>query len=392
MDFNTLRKKLKWDECVECGACLTRCRYMKFTIEEAQEEIAKVNRGEPSRVLQGCMSCYACNAFCERNTHPYERIHYSWNERYEKEGLPLRASYLMPSRRPNFREAIPFSKHEKALHQSWGIDDPPAKTVLYPGCNILAMPLLLPKTITELLPVWGRWDFCCGEMYFRMGIISAVEKIAANLTAFYSNRKLEEMVFVCPACYNMFTNVLPEQFGAKFSFRTTTFTDWFARKLEDGEITIKKKLKGDVVIQDSCHGRILGNKFMDSERSLLKTLGLNVIETSQNREDGLCCGMAAGCNSYSAIDLLRFGIKNLTALDRTAATSSVQYCTGCYLTSSIMRIFKPVGKKLTHTLEWVGQALGDEIAPGNYRKAFSILRGIGLHALPKYLSKKYFKI
>jgi Fe-S oxidoreductase len=380
------------DRCRECGDCLVRCRYMDFTREEAKAEMRKINRGGPSRALDGCMSCYACNAFCERDAHPYERIHYAWSDRYEREGLPARASYLMPSRRPNFREDLSFSAEERALHRQWSVDEPPARTVLYPGCNLLALPLLVPEAVMDLLPVWGRWDLCCGEMCFRMGIISKVQEISDRLTSFYRGKKIDEMVFVCPAGYNMFTTVLPEQFGARFSFRTSTFADWFMKRVARGDLSLKKRLDGEVVIQDSCHARVLGRKFMDSQRRLLEMLGLAVRETRENREDGLCCGMAAGCNSYSAFDLLRCGMKNLLALDRAPGKEIVQYCTGCHITSSIMRIINPFGKRLTHTLEWVGLALGEERPRRNYRRALSILTGISLHALPKYLSRKRFRL
>jgi len=42
------------------------------------------------------------------------------------------------------------------------------------------------------------------------------------------------MVFLCPACYNMFAHVLTERFGAKFSFRCRHFADWFAEQVEQG--------------------------------------------------------------------------------------------------------------------------------------------------------------
>ncbi|MBN2159746.1 MAG: (Fe-S)-binding protein [Spirochaetes bacterium] len=391
MDRNDFRERLNWNACVECGDCLVRCRYMSFTREEAKAEMGKVNRGEPSRALDGCMSCYACNAFCEKNAHPYERIHYAWNDRYEREGLPARASYLMPSRQPNFREDMSFTDEERELHRRWAADDPPARTVLYPGCNLLALPLLVPKAVMNVLPVWGRWDLCCGEMYFRMGILSKVREIAGRLTRFYRGKKIDEMVFVCPAGYNMFTNVLPQQFEARFSFRTTSFADWFMRKVAEGAFS-PKRLSGDLVIQDSCHARVLGRDFMESQRRLLAELGLTVRETPRNREDGLCCGMAAGCNSYSAFDLLRHGMRNIRSLDRAEGGEIVQYCTGCYLTSGTMRLVNPFGKRLTHLLEWVGRALGEKRPRMLYRRAFSVLKGIALHALPKYFSRKRFRL
>jgi Fe-S oxidoreductase len=389
-----LREVLGWDKCTECGECLANCRYIKFSRHEAIQEIKKINEGlqEKSKAVRDCMSCYACNAFCPNDAHPYERIHYFWNERYEREGLPARASYLMPGRLPNFRQSLKYTNREKTLHEQWASDEPPAKTCLYPGCNLLAMPLLAEGAIFEKLPVWGRWDLCCGEMFFRMGALEPVRKTAKYLTDFYQGKDINELVFVCPAGYNMFSNVLPEQFGASFDFKKTFFTDWFIDRIEDGTFKIKKKLSGTVVLHDSCHARVLGVDFMESQRNLLKMLGLEVVETEQHHEHGLCCGVAAGCNSFSLMDLSKWGMKGLIALDKSDADEAAIYCTGCLLTLGIMRLANPFGKTLRHVVEYTREALGEKVNRTNTKKALQMALGIGINALPKYLDPRRFKM
>jgi Fe-S oxidoreductase len=388
------REVLSWDKCIECGECLANCRYIKFSRHEAIDEIKKINKGlhEKSRAVEKCMSCYACNAFCPKGAHPYERIQYAWNARYEREGLPARASYLMPGRLPNFRQSLKYTERETALHEKWASVEPPAKTCLYPGCNLLAMPLLAEGAIFEKLPVWGRWDLCCGEMFFRMGMLESVKKTAKDLTEFYHGKDIEELVFVCPAGYNMFSNVLPDQFGAKFDFKKTYFTDWFIMRIEDGTFNIKKKLSGKVVMHDSCHARVLGAGFMESQRKLLKMLGLEVVETEQSHEHGLCCGVAAGCNRYSLIDLARCGLKGLIALDKTDADEAALYCTGCLLTLGIFRLVNPFGKRLRHVVEYSRDALGEKAIRTNTKKAVQMALGIGINSLPKYIDPRRFKL
>ncbi len=392
MERNDFRELLKWDNCAECGECLVNCRYMKLGREEAITEIKKINKELPSKVLELCMSCYACNAFCENDAHPYERIHYHWNDRYLQKGLPARASYLMPSKRPNFRQDIKYSPVEQALHKKWRSPTPPGKKVLYPGCNLLAMPLLATGQLFDKLPVWGRWEHCCGEMYFRMGLLDPVKDTANKLTEFYQDKDIEEMVFICPACYNMFTNVLPEQFGAKFNFKTTYFTDWFLDELEKGRFTIKKQLNRDVVMHDSCHARILGTAFMENQRKLFSLLGLTVHETELNKAHGLCCGVAAACSRYSVIDLVTNGIRELMALDSAEGDESAIYCTGCYLTLGCMRLVYPFGKKLFHLLEYVREAVGEEVPRNNTSRAFSLIKGISINTLPAYLNPRRFHL
>lgn len=393
-EMDKFREMLHWDKCTECGECLLNCRYMHFSKDEAITEIRKINQGlqSQSRAVRDCVSCYACDAFCPNDAHPYERIHYAWNERYERLGLPARASYLMPGRLPNFRQSLRYTTREKALHEKWASDEPPAKTCLYPGCNLLAMPLLAEGAIFNELPVWGRWNLCCGEMFFRMGALAPVKRTARHLTEFYRNKEIEELVFICPAGYNMFSNVLPQQFGARFDFKKTYFTDWFMKKLDEGTFRITKKLSGSVVIHDSCHGRVLGEEFMENQRRLLIRLGLNVVEMNEKRAHGLCCGVAAGCREYSLFDLARCGIKGLSAIDRTKADEAGIYCTGCLLTLGIFRLTNPFGKRLKHIVEYAREAIGERAERTHTEKAVRMVLGIGLNALPRYVDPRRFKI
>ncbi len=391
MNRNDLKDILNWDSCEECGACLSSCRYINFSKQEAVAEIKKVNKGQTSDILKKCISCYACNAFCPNDAHPYERIIFDWEKRYQKEGLPKRASYLMPGRSPNFREDLNYSPEERVLLEKWKSNEPPSKIVLYPGCNILTMPLLLTGDIFDKLPVWGNWDLCCGEMYFRSGLFSKTKETADKLTQFYMDKGIEEMVFICPAGYNMFTNVLPKQFGATFNFKTTVFTDWFSKELEKGTFKIKKQVNRSVVFHDSCHARILGDEFMENQRAVLKKIGVTVNETPLNKKDGLCCGMASGANKYSVIDLVKSSMKELMTLDKAPGDDAAIYCTGCLLMLSCVRPIKPIGKRLVHTVEYFREAIGEEVPRKNMVRAMSMIKGIATNSLPHYFSKERFK-
>jgi Fe-S oxidoreductase len=367
------------------------CRYTDFSRDEAILEIKKINSGDTGGILKKCISCYACNAFCPNDGHPYEKIHYDWNERYIKEGLPIRARYLLPGSRPNFRQDLPYSQEEKILQKKWNSDDPPAKTFLYPGCNLLSMPLLATGRIFDKLPVWGNWDLCCGEMFYRTGILDKTKETAERLTEFYSDKDIEEMIFICPAGYNMFTTVLPEQFGAKFYFKTTFFTDWLIKEFDRGTFEIKKKLKRHAVIHDSCHARILGDTFMEKQRKLLERLGITVYETPLNKVNGLCCGMAAGANKFSIVDLTKNSLKQLITLDRADGDEIAIYCTGCLLMLSSVRPIKPFGKRMFHILEYIRKAIGEEVPRKNISRALSVLNGISRHSIPYYFSSKKFR-
>jgi Fe-S oxidoreductase len=375
--------------CRLCGECLVRCRYLGYSRKKAVSEMRKLRDGEDSEVLVKCMGCHACDAFCPYGAEPCAVILGAWRSRRVKTGVPARAEYLLPFSSPNFRRDLPFSAEEKALHQKWASLDPPAETVLYPGCNLLAMPLLAVGPIFDRLPVWGSFDLCCSEMYYRMGLFDVSRSAAGRLSAFYAGRNLKDMVFVCPACANMFKNVLPKKFGAKFDFKITHFADWFSDRLVSGVLLLARPLSVRVVIHDSCHARLLGAGFMERQRNLLKRLGLAVFETPGGHgAEGLCCGMAAGCAGFSGLDIARQALRAIRALSLSPADKAVTYCGGCLLAFETVRAATPTGKPVFHTLELVGAAMGEDPCHPGPEKGRALLSGILANAVPRYLSRR----
>lgn len=385
---NSFDIQIPHDRCTECGACLVSCRYMELSVKKAQEEVRRLRQGSPKVSLKKCISCYACDAFCPNDALPYERILSFWNERYREKGVPARAKYVLPGNHPNFRMYISYSQEEQELRRKWNTKDAPATTVLYPGCNMLCLPLYAQGEIFRQLPVWGNMEMCCGEMYFRIGAFDVVWETAKRLTAFFNDKRVKEMVFLCPACYNMFSHVLPRHFGAKFNFHKVFFTDWLTERMDRGLFPVVSPVKITAVVHDSCHGRILGRGFMDSQRTLYQRLGMSLAETEKNRENGLCCGIAAGVNRYSVKDIIYHSTRQLRILDKTEGDEIAAYCPGCYLMLTTTRLFRPAGKRIAPLIEHVRLALGETPERKYVSRAFSALRGLMVHSMPRYFSRE----
>ncbi len=392
IDPEELAERWGLHRCTGCGTCLEQCPTLKLSHPEAVEEMRRLAEGDPDAdVLRRCVSCHACDTFCPNDAHPYGRILLAWQERYQARGLPVRARYFLPGRRPNFRQDLPFDQAERRLHQAWASERPPARVVLYPGCNLLAVPRLAEGVLFEHLPVWGAWDQCCGEPFFRMGLLDQVASRAAELTAHFGRYDLEEVVFPCPACYRMFSQVLPEGFGARFSFRSRLFSDWLEDRLREGTFRLDRLEPRRVVVQDSCHGRVLGQGFMQQQRDLVQNLGLEVVGALPGAPVWSCCGIAAGCRAYSVVDIVAEAYRTLRALDRYGADEVVTYCTGCWLTFNlVLALTRPFAVRVTHLLELVREALGERFEAGRGARPFVMARGIARHALVRYFSRGRF--
>ncbi|MEJ5185636.1 MAG: (Fe-S)-binding protein [Candidatus Geothermincolales bacterium] len=382
------------ENCDLCGECFYRCPYLGLGRSEAMEEIKRLVHGLPSRyVHERCVSCYACDTYCAKGCRPYELVIRTWYERYLRRGLPVRAAYLMPAKTPNFRtDLVPsMTERERALLKKWSETLPEGDLVLYPGCNALTLPHLLDTPLLDGLTISGSFDLCCGEMYFRMGIFDAVERTAERLTLYFRDRDIGTMLFVCPACLNMFRNVLPSLFGAEFSFKTRYLGEFILERLDAGELQVRSLQERKVAVHDSCHGRVLGREIMETARDLYRRLGLTPLEIAPDPSRGLCCGMAAGCNRYRPEDMYLASVKELRAASRTGADEIATYCGGCHLTLNLMKWIYPVRQPVRHLMEYLRMAAGERVDLATTpKRSLRMLANITVKALPKIASRKNF--
>lgn len=386
----------RYEDCTLCGDCLVKCEYMKLDRDQAIAEKKKLIEGRPSRkLLNRCISCYACNAFCLNDCHPYELITRNWFERYERKGgLPVRASYLMPSSFPNFRTDVVknMTPREQQMIREWAGTPPEGELVLYPGCNLLTLPHLVDSGLMDGITISGDWDQCCGEMFFRMGLFDAVERTAEKLTEYYKGRNIGKMLFVCPACMNMFRNVLPGQFGAEFDFETEFLGTYLWNRIQESGQQPVKPLNRTVTVHDSCHARLLGDEVMQTSRDFFEWMGLEIKEMEHSGLEGYCCGAAAGCTRYSPVDIVLNSIRELWEARKTGAKDLALYCTGCHLTLTLCGWAFPTMQPVRHLLEYLQEATGEDVRHPARRRTFHMVLNIAYKALPKMLSPRHYRV
>jgi Fe-S oxidoreductase len=219
-----------------------------------------------------------------------------------------------------------------------------------------------------------------------------VERTAQKLTDYYRGRNIGTMLFACPAGLNMFRNVLPGQFGAEFSFETRYLGEYLWEKVENGELDVKRRFNHSVAVHDSCHGRILGEEVTGSARKLYEHMGLEMREVTSDPAEGLCCGMAAGCNRYRPEDMYLAAVKELRAASKTGADELATYCGGCHLTLAMMRWLYPTRQPVRHMLEYLKEATGEATYYPAPRRTLRMLGNVAVKAFPQLLSRKTYRI
>jgi Fe-S oxidoreductase len=381
------RKALNYnyDSCRVCGECLSHCPVVRFSKEQAQKEMERLRAGRPSRLLDRCTSCMACNNFCELDCKPYQLILSRWNQRYKDRGINALIEAILPYTSPNIWEEVRsrFPDDEREAVERWekAAADPDllkgSGDILFLGCNQFFDPYITFSNLWGELPALGRpGQLCCGEPLYRLGLLDEAARQAQRIEEYFKDFKNHRLIMFCQAGYNMFKNVLPEKFNVRFPFEVMFLGEWLLEKIKRGEIQRKRTLGMKVTVHDSCHSRQLGKEFRDMNRELIQWTGAQIVEMSRHGDEGLCCGLggAAGWWGNTVPTLIRA----LREANSTEAESIVTYCNGCLVTLMLGRTFYP-GPPIYLIFELVQMAAGEKPTPRHERRAVQILRsGVSL--------------
>lgn len=384
------------ENCDFCGECISRCPELSCRIADPSGAIRSLVSGEYiTSVLERCSSCMSCNVICPKGCNPYGLILFHWWKREQERGLPMRASLVMPLEPGNAWHRVMgrLPAPERALLDEWADLGRSALSgrALFAGCNLQILPYMSESSIFEGLPVFGSPELCCGEVYYRMGVLGRVEAQARRLESIYADIGVTEVVAYCQACYNILKNVLPGRFDAKFPFKTTYFGDILAERVLGGELDVKGRLSGlKVTVQDPCHSKLLGTGFQERPRKMLEHMGCEVLEMKHTRELALCCGLGHGAPRHNPLDMTRGIVNRLREARATGADYLVVYCNSCDLLFSAGTQLTPWRIPVYHLNELVSMALGEEPKRANLSRARSMVSELFVRGAPKLLSRKRF--
>ncbi len=385
------------DSCDFCGECLSSCPELGRRVFDPQGAVRALSRGAyVKEVLDRCSSCMTCNVTCPRDCNPYGLILYRWFERSREKAYPIRASLVMPLEPGNAWHGLMnnLPPDEKALLDGWSDIERPelAGKALFAGCNLQILPYIAGSSIFDGLPAFGRPDLCCGEVYYRMGALDKVDRVAADLTRAYADTEIKELVAYCQACFNILKNILPGYFGASFPFEVSYFGDVLADRVLSGELGVKNRLKGmKVTLQDPCHSKLLGQEFRSRPRAVLEYMGCEVLEMEHNQVMSLCCGLGHGAARFNPFDMWFGTMRRLREAKATGADALVVYCNSCDLLFSVGTQVTPFIMPVRHLNELVSEALGEALPHRNLKRARSMISELFVKGAPKLLSPKRFR-
>lgn len=293
--------------CYQCGECTAACPWglvrkqglpVRLVLRQAQLGIE--NTGAE---LWLCTTCGQCQATCPRGVDipaVFRALRQlAWEQHHVEKGLPSLLWSMYWNENPWSQP--PSQRTAWAENLNLEIFDPDHHEILlYVGCTssynrraqkiARALVTLLRKAGVSF-GYLGDLEPCCGEAALSVGNLPYFEEIAANTSRIFSEHKVHRLVTISPHCYDVFRNhynLMP------VGFLPVHYSNYLAELIDQKRLQFSKPLPFKVTYQDPCYlGRL--NEEYEASRHVLSALpGVELVEMTDNRQAGLCCGGGGG--------------------------------------------------------------------------------------------------
>ncbi|MHA1593887.1 MAG: (Fe-S)-binding protein [Candidatus Baldrarchaeia archaeon] len=298
--------ELKWTDhiihvlysCTTCGNCTTQCiypisQYITEIIEALREKAVKDGVGPLPR-------------------------HKQFGEHVLKEHNPY------------------FEKHEdrlKWLPKDVELSDKP-DIVYFVGCTSSYRQTEIAIATVRILSALGVKftilpdEWCCGSPLLRTGQTDIVRDLAKHNVKLIHSLGVKEIVTSCAGCYRTFRIDYPRKLRVYPRFRILHITEFLEREIKKGRLKFENKLDLKVTYHDPCH-LARHAKIFDPPRTVLKSLGVELIEMKRTRENAFCCGAGGGVKSGYPDFALKTAYRRLEDALKTNASVLVSSCPFC---------------------------------------------------------------
>jgi Fe-S oxidoreductase len=257
--------------------CLTRCQWIDFeNVEEAREEMFKMIKGEDSRVLSECVTCFACDEMCREyayDSHPFD-LFVNLQEKYDSHEIPPRLIKTMVAQ---------YKPHEELRIKDINPEEPVLNKCAFVKSHAKHMEGQL---FDDLQYVAGR-DFFCNLMYHHIERDSVIRERVPKIIENIKKQNIKEMICFHDECYGLFASYCPRN-DIEVPFEPIHIFEYLYNTLKENKDQIQK-LNMKVAYQRNCSNRFIGetDKYVDK---ILDLIGVERISRNYDRENALCCG------------------------------------------------------------------------------------------------------
>jgi heterodisulfide reductase subunit D len=331
--------------CLDCGVCTGSCPVARVFPEFSPRQIIERSlyglEELSDTTIWDCLTCAQCSVRCPADINFPEFIRRMRGEARSVgfEGVPAHNGMLQTIMD---LQTKPVKQNRTAWIQD-GKTKETGDVFYFVGCrpyfdvifrDIDAGSIQGAQHILEILnrcgvePVVSNDERCCGHDALWNGNVETFTRLARLNLDIIRSSGAKQVVFSCPEGYHTFKNIYPAYFG-ELGFEPVHILDFLAKKREAGDIEFKDSEKKNVTFHDPCRlGRMAG--IFDAPRRLIEAMpGLELIEMTRSRENGVCCGTSGWMNCSSCSKKIQ--MERLTEAMDTGASTLVTACPKCQI-------------------------------------------------------------
>ncbi len=174
--------------------------------------------------------------------------------------------------------------------------------------------------------ILGAEESCCGESIRKTGGEEVFKILARENIKTFVDRGVKKILVSSPHCFETFKNEYPE---FMVNFEVVHISQYLAELISEGRLELTGEYRKKVTYHDPCYlGR--HNGIYDEPREILDGLpGLDLVEMTDNRENGLCCGGGGGGVWMETPKEERFSNLRLRQAEAAGAEVLVTSCPYC---------------------------------------------------------------
>jgi ferredoxin len=322
------------DRCDLCGDCLLLCPYSDYDLDESVEQFRLLKDGGTPDIVSDCVTCVACNQFCEKGANPFDLI----LERQEQTGV-----LNIPERNTQLFRNLP---------------DAPTQVIEgEPG-----MPSLSLCSVGELLPglfegplfdgmtLLKGGDFFCNVGWVHLGQETPVRDNLAGVIERLAEAGGDEIVFYHDDCYALVTTIAKE-YGVEVPFRPIHIIEYLLEHVRSNASDVTPSgLR--VAYQQPCASRYTPWKDEQLDE-LLRLIGVVRVKREFDRISALCCGSPVMPRDRDKAAEIKE--RNISDAVENDAQAMAYLCPLCVL--NLRKVSSAAGLENFHLVELVNKAL-----------------------------------